>query len=607
MSTAGKELIFRLYAVFLLVFIYAEASQIKWLLFEEGIKKAQQEKKLILLDIYAQWCHWCNVMENTTYRDRNVISLINRYFIPVRVDAEKRPDINKKYNQGGLPSTVILDYKGRTLWGAIYVPPDRMADILKKFSQMKDNELEKIAVLNEKKREKAYRRFARKVKEKEPEEEYIHKVYRYIKLKFDRKYGGFRGAPKFPEEELVHFLLIYSLIFSDEKAYKMMEKAALAYSRLIDPVEGGIYRYSTTENWKNPHYEKLLKDQADISVMFIDVFTATEKSHFKEFARQLINFSLEKLYSKKDKLFYNSQGADIVDEEGTILMDGEEYFILDRKEREKAVKRLGYSPKIEKEFYFSSNLLMARALLYSYPFFGKEDYLHAGLEVLDTVLNTALTEEGVYYSQAVKRYYLSTNVYALEAVLTAYQITGNKKYLNTGIKLAEILKDRYFSKVLGIFTDPDETGLSINRISFIDDVVLLNRRAVSSLYILSMFTAEEKYADTADSVVSRLPEKANINTGLAYTAYFFSPLVSHIVGTKQEEEFFIKKAFKVFPFWHCVQFVDKTDRQMISRLGYPYEKKTVIYLCNRQFCFEKLADINSLKDAVLKALKTYIH
>jgi len=117
---------FKKLMVFLLLTLYVKAfaEGIKWLDFETGLKKAKEEKKLILMDIYAEWCHWCNVMENSTYRDKEVIELINRYYIPVRVNAEKFPNINKKYNQGGLPSTVFLDWDGNIIWGAIYLSPD---------------------------------------------------------------------------------------------------------------------------------------------------------------------------------------------------------------------------------------------------------------------------------------------------------------------------------------------------------------------------------------------------------------------------------------------------------------------------------------------------
>lgn len=130
------------FLLFLLITNISFASEIKWLSFEEGLKKAKKENKLILMDIYAKWCHWCNVMENTTYRDKEVIELINKYYIPVKVDAEKRPDINKKYNQGGLPYTLILDKNGNIVFGAIYVAPEDMKKLLLYFAKMSPKDIE---------------------------------------------------------------------------------------------------------------------------------------------------------------------------------------------------------------------------------------------------------------------------------------------------------------------------------------------------------------------------------------------------------------------------------------------------------------------------------
>ncbi len=154
----------RAFFIFLMLFNVCLSSEIKWFSYEDGIKKARSEKKLILLDIYAHWCHWCNVMENTTYRDQKVVTLISQYFVPIRVDAEERPDLNKKYNQGGLPTTVIMDNEGEILWGGIYVSPEDMEKLLSYFLSLDEKQIKKIAELNKKKQEKAYKRFFKKIK-----------------------------------------------------------------------------------------------------------------------------------------------------------------------------------------------------------------------------------------------------------------------------------------------------------------------------------------------------------------------------------------------------------------------------------------------------------
>ena len=578
----------RAFFIFLILFNIAVSDEIKWLPYEIGIKKAKSEKKLILLDIYAQWCHWCNVMENTTYRDQKVVSLISHYFIPVRVDAEKRPDLNKKYNQGGLPTTIIMDSEGNILWGGIYVSPEDMERLLSYFLSLDEKQIKKIAELNKKRQERAYRRFFKKIKPKEPSKKYIKKVFRSIKIRFDRENGGFYGAPKFPKEKLLHFLLLYWKFLDDEEAKKMMIKTAQGYMKLIDPVEGGIYRYSVNEYWTQPHYEKLLKDQSDLSLTFFDMYSQTGDERFFKSALSLVDFSINRLYDRNRKLFYNSQGADIVDDEGTILMSGEEFFKLGREERKEVVKKLGYPPKLEKSFYYGNNALISKSLFYAYIFTGKERYLQIGKDVLSTVLKKAFSKKGVKYSKN-GGYYLSENVYMLEALITAYQITGNKKYLKKSLDLLKILQRDYYSRKIGLLTDPEDTGISLKRISFIDDIILLNVRAVKSIYMLSVITENQEYQNFADSIIKHLPGKINISTGIGFFVYLYPPVVVHI-NTKNKD--LLRDVISVFPYWVAVHYVDKISKER----G---------YICNNELCFYKTDNPEQIPDLIKKALKSY--
>ncbi|SNZ04015.1 hypothetical protein SAMN06265182_0530 [Persephonella hydrogeniphila] len=588
----------RFLAVLLILISLSYGSEIKWYSFEEGLKKATEDKKLILLDIYAQWCHWCNVMENTTYRDKDVIKIIEKHYIPVRVDAEKRPDINKRYNQGGLPSTVILDSNGNILWGGIYLSPEDMYRVLSYFASLNPQQIKKISEENKKKSERIKKRFFMKVKEKEPSPSYIKKVFKSVKIRFDSENGGFYGYPKFPEEELPHFLLIYWKFFNSKEAKNMLTKTVEGYMKLIDPVEEGIFRYSVNEFWTQPHYEKLLKDQADLSVMFFDIYGGTTDKKYLRSAISLLDFSIERLYSRENSLFYNSQGADIVDEDGTLLMTGEEFFVLGRKDRERAIKELGYSPKIEKEFYYGVNALMSKALLYGYAFTKNDKYKTIGIAVLNRVISESFTKKGVYYSKDNKDFYLSQNIYTLEALITAYQLTGKIRYLKKAEELFSILKKHYFSKKLKILTDFKDTGLSTNRISFIDDIFLLNRRAVHYFYYLYLLTGKTEYRDFADILIKHLPGKVNINTAIGFFIYLYPPLSVHIYSCPEV----LPEIFSVFPYWVSVHTVDSEE---VKKLGYIPEKKCISYICNADLCFFKVDKTEDIPEFIHKSLNSY--
>ncbi|MDD5763419.1 MAG: DUF255 domain-containing protein, partial [bacterium] len=111
----------------------AEETGIRWSDWEPGaLARAGAEGKLIFLDIGATWCHWCHVLDQTSLADPRVVRMLNEDFVSVRVDTDKRPDINDRYNQGGWPTTAVLHPDGRLLTGATYLPPDALAGLLEK-------------------------------------------------------------------------------------------------------------------------------------------------------------------------------------------------------------------------------------------------------------------------------------------------------------------------------------------------------------------------------------------------------------------------------------------------------------------------------------------
>ena len=577
------------------------ASEIKWLSFKEGLEKAKKERKLIIIDIYAQWCHWCNVMENTTYRNKTVIEKIEEDFIPVRVDAEKEPDINKRYNQGGLPTTVILSPDGNILFGTgRYIPPEDMVKLLNFFSSLSENEIKEYEDKTKLRIKAKLKHFSKKTREKEISSKLIKKTFKVVKIRFDKKLGGFSGAPKFPIKELPYFLMLYTLFDNDEIG-SWVVKTLDGYAKLIDKVEGGIFRYSTTAYWTFPHYEKLLKDQADLSVLFFNGYSFTGKSRFLQYANSIVRFTKEKLLDKNRFVFYNSQGADIVDENGTLLMSGEEFFTKSKEDRETIISILGYSPKIEKSVYFSNNALMVKALFFSYAYNNSREDRVIAEKVLENIEKLGWTKKGIRYSPDINKYFLNTQVYTVEAYLTGYQTTGKTVYLEKAERLMGVILDKYYSEKNGIFTDLNDTGISLKHISFIDDIINLNYRVAKNLYKLYLFTGKDLYKEKADSVIKRLPDKPNLSVALAYYLYFKPPVVIHFIG----KTYPYRDTFTVFPFWSFSHFININDKNRIKALGYKIPKDKAVFICNTNICFKRLKSEENLKREVFSIFKAY--
>ncbi len=589
---------------FLFFYSFSYSSEVKWRDFHSGLREAEEKRKLILLDIYAQWCHWCNVMENTTYRDDEVVNLLNKFFIPVKVDAEQYPNINRKYNQGGLPTTAVLDWEGNILWGAVYLPPEKMKKVLLKFSKMTESEIKSLSEEMKNKKIKKLKRLKKSLKEKEITLEKLEKIERYVRFRFDEIYGGYKGFPKFPIRELPYYLML-SYIFGKGESINLLIKTLDGYSKLVDKVEGGVFRYAVNENWTYPHYEKLLKDQAELSILFLNGYSLSGKEEYLNYSRMLIDFSIKYLFSSEEDLFYNSQGADIVDEKGNLLIEGKDFFSMDLEGREKVVKKLKFRPKIEKNIYFTSNSLMAQALLYGYIFDLNDNYLVTALKILEKIKNTAFKDKGVVYSLKSEKFLLSTQVYVLEAFLLGYQITGNKIYLKFSKELVNKILKYYYNPELKIYTDLGLADLEIKDISFLDSFLNLNFRLAVALLKLNILTTEEEYLNIGRGILKRFPDKKGALSGLAYYFYLYPPLGVHIVGSSKNLNKYKNEFFKVFPFYIYPHLIKNSDKGTLEVFGYEPTDNITAYICNCCFCFGVVKKDENFKEIIFNILSKY--
>ena len=200
------------------------AAEIGWREWSAGaFEEAQREDRPVLLGISAVWCHWCHVMDETTYSDADIIGLINERFVPIRVDNDQRPDINARYNMGGWPTTAFLTPGGEVMAGMTYIPPDQMRDVLNQVSTYyKDNKAtieEKIAEIIAEPR--ARRRWRRG---RDSSDQILRDVLHSASDAYDPVFGGFGSEPKFPHTDAIDLLLHAYLRDGDRDALHMARK-----------------------------------------------------------------------------------------------------------------------------------------------------------------------------------------------------------------------------------------------------------------------------------------------------------------------------------------------------------------------------------------------
>jgi len=405
------------------------AAEIDWHPWSEAaFEEARQTHRPILLSISAVWCHWCHVMDETTYSHPSVIELINRDYVPVRVDNDVRPDINQRYNMGGWPTTAFLTASGDILTGGTYLPPDQMASALLRIADYyKANQAEIASrVLDARKR--AASGVARSAGRLEPG--LVDEVLNAVRSAYDPEYGGFGTAPKFPQTDAILLLLEQSVLRSDDElrsiAVHTLER--MSGGGTYDHVEGGFFRYSTTQDWSVPHFEKMLEDHAGL-VLGLSLAGMTDTLD------KTAGYLDRVLRDPKTGLYAGSQDAD------------EHYYSMDLEERESSTP-----PYVDRRIYTAWNAALAIS------------YLDAGRpaeQLLDSLFKRAYRKgEGMTHSEGVGGQ-LGDQAWSLWAALRAHQHGLGERWMAIAADLAQHLEDRYGDSQLGGYFDHaggDELG-----------------------------------------------------------------------------------------------------------------------------------------------------
>jgi uncharacterized protein len=218
----------------------------------DAFARASREGKPVLLSITAAWCRACHEMERTTYADPGVAALVRDRFVPIRVDTDRRPDINERYNLGGWPTTAFLTAEGALITGGTFVPVERMAGVLTRVAEAAEH---------------AGRRTHADPADGETVDHPVDggaEVVEAIFASFDPEHGGFGVEPKFPHAAPLHLAMALFRDSGDDRWRRLVELTLdrMADGGLWDREAGGFYRYATTRDWQLPHQEKLLDTNA---------------------------------------------------------------------------------------------------------------------------------------------------------------------------------------------------------------------------------------------------------------------------------------------------------------------------------------------------------
>ena len=312
---------------------------------EEAFEKARREDKPIFLSIGYSTCHWCHVMAHESFEDEATAEILNRYFVPIKLDREERPDVDRIYmlfvqattGSGGWPMSVWLTPQLKPFFGGTYFPPGTkygrpgFSDLLKHLARAWETDRTQIDEASLNVAEQLRSMGAPSKSGAPPDRELFGAAYWQFRRSFDSRLGGFGSAPKFPRPVTLNYLLRYYFVEKSDEALEMVVKtlSAMAAGGMHDHLGGGFHRYSVDEHWFVPHFEKMLYDQAQLAVSYLEAFQITGEARFADVARDIFAYVMRDLTDANGG-FYSAEDADSPDPENPAH-SGEGGFYIWRK------------------------------------------------------------------------------------------------------------------------------------------------------------------------------------------------------------------------------------------------------------------------------------
>ncbi|MDD5952220.1 MAG: thioredoxin domain-containing protein [Oscillospiraceae bacterium] len=321
---------------------------------DEALSMARREHKPIFLSIGYSTCHWCHVMARESFTSPEVAAVLNRFFVPIKVDREERPDIDSVYmaacmamnGSGGWPLTVLLTPDEKPFWAGTYLPKEHLLFLLEQVAQRWQAQPEALA--DAAKALTDHLRQQQSVRPGTPTPALVRSGVVQFAEQFDETWGGFGPAPKFPSAHNLLFILQYHQRTGDPASLRMVETTLERMYRggMFDHIGGGFSRYSTDRQWLVPHFEKMLYDNALLSLAYTEAYRQTLKPYYAKVVRRTLDYVLREL-TDPDGGFYCGQDADSDGVEGKyyVFTPEEVARILGEEDGQRFCRRYGITAR----------------------------------------------------------------------------------------------------------------------------------------------------------------------------------------------------------------------------------------------------------------------
>jgi uncharacterized protein len=541
---------------------------------ESTLAKARSLDKMLLISIGYSSCHWCHVMEKESFEDEEVAKIMNKNFICIKVDREERPDVDQVYmtaaqlitGSGGWPLNCFALPDGRPFFGGTYFHKSQWIQLIESIVQLfvkrrKDLE-EQAGTLAEGVISRDLIRIRKDAGILTRDE--LKSAIDKLQQQFDPREGGFGVAPKFLMPVNLAFLLRYSFFSQDEKIrdFVILTLRKMAYGGIYDQLGGGFARYSTDPQWKVPHFEKMLYDNAQLVSLYAEAWQMTKDPLFKEVTEETLQFVSRELTSTEGG-FYSSLDADSEGEEGryytwgageiSLVLEnqadlirkyyhiggsgiweaGKNILIRSRSPEEFAreqglhpsafktilkparakmlkARKKRVRPALDNKILTSWNALMMKGFADAYRIFGKQEYLDAAMKNADFLIHGVMEPDGRLShnfnpEKTPINGFLEDYCFLAEGLIAIYEVTFDENYLKKALELAEYAIYHFYNKENGLFfvTSDLDPSLFARKQEVYDNVIPSSNSSMARvLFLLGLAYEREEFSDISTRMVS---------------------------------------------------------------------------------------------------------
>ncbi|MGO9934589.1 MAG: DUF255 domain-containing protein [Steroidobacteraceae bacterium] len=556
--------------------------------------QAASEHRFVLLDLHAVWCHWCHVMDETTYSDAQVGKLIGAHYIAVSIDADSDPDLTSRYGNWGWPATIVLAPDGTEIVKRRgYLPPEQMASLLQAIvddpspgpsvqsaAPLKASTVGKLSGALKSALLKSY-------------DDY-----------YDARHGGWGSEHKLIDADSLELAYIQSdsnraslKAAAARRARTTLDKNLL----LIDPVWGGVYQYSDSRDWRSPHFEKLMSYQADDLRLYSEAYARWQDPRYLDAANALFTY-IDKFLRAPKGGFYVSQDADLSQE-----IPGRIFYAYDDAARRKAGM-----PRVDTHCYARESGWAIRALAKLYDVTGNTQALQSAKNGARWVLANRALSVGGFRHDAKDRGgpFLDDNLAMTQAFLALYRSTGEREWLTRAIDTLNFVDLQLRHPSAGYIAAPaaSRRGVLSEPVRLADQNAALARAA----NMAHRYTGDARYREMAlhsmkymAAFAAANPEQLLPQILLADRELANAPIHIAIVGARNDPgaQALHSAALRYPADYLQIDWLDRSEGDLPNKeIQYPDLERAAAFACADGACSSPVYAADEVALAVRKAL-----